>query len=105
MQGTAPPRQSRDDALKRIRHCLDEGEVIPTKHFRDKLGELEMSMVEAFYILRHGLILNEPEFDVRFQQWNYRVEGTEPDGEHLAIVFTFVEAASGLLITIFAIEK
>jgi hypothetical protein len=105
MQGMAPPRQSRDDAVKRIRRCLDDGEVIPTKHFRDKLEILGMSMVEALYILRHGLIFNEPEFDVRYQQWNYRIEGTEPDGEHLAIVFSFIEASSGLLITIFSIES
>ena len=105
MQREAPTRHSRDDALGRIRRCLDDGEVIPTKHFRDKLEELGLSMVEAFYVLGRGLILNEPEFDVRHQQWNYRIEGTEPDGEHLAIVFTFVEEASGLLITTFSIEK
>ena len=105
MEGAAPARYSRDDALKRIRRCLDDGEVIPTKHFRDKLEELGLSMLEAMYVLRHGLILNEAEFDIRHQQWNYRIEGTEPEGEHLAVVFTFVEEASGLLITIFSIEK
>jgi hypothetical protein len=105
MPGLAPPRQSRDDALKRIRRCLDDGEVIPTKHFREKLEELSMSMVEVLYILRHGLILNEPEFELRYREWNYRIEGTEPEGQHLAIVFTFIEEVSGLLITIFSIEK
>ena len=105
MEESAPARQSRDDALKRIRRCLDDGEVIPTKHFRDKLEELSLSMVEAMYVLRRGLILNEAEFDLRRQHWNYRIEGTEPDGEHLAIVFAFIEDTSGLLITIFSIEK
>src|SRR5437764_10476 len=105
MPQAAPKRHSRDDALKRIRRCLDDGEVIPTKHFRDKLEELGLSMVEAMYVLRRGLILNEAEFDVRHQEWNYRIEGTEPDGEHVAIVFAFIEDASGLLITIFSIEK
>jgi hypothetical protein len=93
------------DARSGASSVQSRGEVIPTKHFREKLEMLGVSMVEALYVLGHGLILNEPEFDVRHQQWNYRIEGTEPDGEHLAIVFTFVEEVSGVLITIFLIEK
>jgi hypothetical protein len=97
-------RYSRDDALKRIRRCLEDGALILTKHFRDKLESEDLSMVEALHILRHGNIFNEPEFAVRHQEWNYRIEGTEPDGRHVALVFTIVEGPAGVLITIFAVE-
>lgn len=105
MRDTAPERLSRDDAVRLVRRCLEDGEIILTKHFRDKLEFLGVSMVEARYILQHGVIWNEPEFDLRHRQWNYRIEGTEPDGQHLAVVFAFVEESSSLLITIFSVER
>ena len=52
-------------------------------------------------VLKSGVVYDEPEFDVRFQHWRYKVEGSELGGRWLAIVFTFIASEETLLITAF----
>ncbi len=78
--------------------------MIPGKHFRDELRAEGLDWMDAFHVLRSGNVRREPEFDVRFQEWNYRMEGTVPDGKPLAIVFCFKEDDLGFLITVFSIR-
>ncbi len=61
-------------------------------------------MADALYVLRRGNIYNEPELDVRLQEWNYRIEGTDAEGRRLAIVFSVPEEDLARLITIFSIR-
>lgn len=75
-----------------------------TKHFRDELRAEGLAVADAFYVLQRGRVFNEPEFNPRYQSWNYRMEGNEPDGQRMAIVFGFIEDETGLLITIFSIK-
>jgi Domain of unknown function (DUF4258) len=95
---------SKQDAVKALRHCLEDGDVVPTKHFRDELEAEELTMADALYVLRKGNVYNEPELDVRLQEWNYRIEGTDGEGRRLAIVFSVPEDDLGRLITIFSIR-
>jgi Domain of unknown function (DUF4258) len=95
---------TKSEAVTLIRHCLDEGRVIPGKHFRQELAAEDLNLLDAFHVLRTGNVFREPEFDVRYQEWNYRMEGTEPDGKKLAIVFCFKEDEAGFLITVFSIR-
>jgi len=46
-----------------------------------------------------------PEFHVGSQEWNYRVEGHEPGGKWLAIVFSFKTVDTTFLITVFSVES
>ena len=77
------------EAQDLLRHCLESGQVIPGRHFRDELAKELVSMVDAWAVLKSGRIYNHPEFHVGSQEWNYRVEGHEPGGKWLAIVFSF----------------
>ena len=38
-------------------------------------------------------------------EWKYRVEGHEPDGKWLAIVFCFKKVKRAFLITVFSVES
>jgi len=95
---------TKSEAVTLIRHCLDEGRVIASKHFRDELKAECLNILDAHHVLNTGNVFREPEFDVRYQEWNYRMEGTEPDGKQLAIVFSFKEDDLGFLITVFSIR-
>lgn len=95
---------TKTEAVTLIRHCLDEGRVILSKHFRQELRAEDLTLQDAFYVLQTGAVFREPEFDVRYREWNYRIEGAEPDGKRLAIVFCFKEDESGFLITVFSIR-
>jgi hypothetical protein len=93
------------DAQDLLRHCLAQGEVVPTTHFREGLIAEGLIFPDALHVLRTGLIYEPPEQDIKSREWKYRVEGTEPDGKTIAIVFSFKTIERVCLITIFAIES
>lgn len=97
-------RIARQQAEDLLRHCLESGQVIPGRHFRDKLAKESITIVDAWFVLKSGRIFNEPEFHVGSQEWNYRVEGHEPGGKWLAVVFSFKSQDSAFLVTVFSIE-
>ena len=96
-----------EDAVALLRRCVDSGFVIPSKHFREEILNEGLDLVSAYDVLRKGLIYDPPERDIRTGDWKCRVEGREPDGEWLAIVFCFKEwrERSAFLITCFSIAK
>lgn len=98
--GIAP--LSRGQAADLIRQCLRLARVRSTRHFREELEMEGLSLLDAHYVLYHGVVFSEPEHDIYFQQWRYRMEGTEPDGRYLSIIFTFEGPEAGLLVTIFS---
>ncbi len=69
-----PKRQ----AEKLLAFCLECGRVIAGKHFREELENEAVPLPAAREVLAKGRIYNEPEFHVRTQEWNYRIEGYEP---------------------------
>ena len=52
-------------------------------HFARRCRERGIDLLDAQYVLRKGVIYDEAELDVRFQEWRYKVEGKPPDGETL----------------------
>jgi hypothetical protein len=98
---------NRSDAMTLLRHCLDVegGGVKPGRHFRDELKAEGLLLSDAFHVLETGCIYDPPEFDVRWREWKYRVEGREPGGVYLAIILTFRSEDLAFLITVFSIER
>lgn len=93
------------EASKQLRHCLEHGSVIPSSHFRDELAAEKLELGDALAVLQKGQIFDAPEHDVAHGEWKYRVEGLEPGGKSMAIVFCFKEVDKALLITIFSITR
>jgi hypothetical protein len=98
-------RLSRDDAKALLGRCLDEGEVIPSKHFRAELENEGLEFADAFCVLKAGQVYREPEPDIKTGDWKYTIEGPEPGGMRLAIVFCFKRIATALLITVFSVSS
>ena len=97
-------RLSRADAEMSLRRCLEDGQIIPSKHFRDELLNEGLDFLDALCVLKGGQIHNEPEPDIRTGEWKYTVEGPEPGGKWLAIVFCFKRVETVLLITVFSVK-
>jgi hypothetical protein len=93
------------EAQDLLHHCLESGSVIPGRHFRDELVKEAVSMVDAWRLLKSGRIYNAPEFHTGSQEWNYRIEGNEPGGKWLVIVFSFKAVDTTFLVTVFSIES
>lgn len=74
-------------------------------HFLQELRNEGLTMPIAWNILRKGRILKPPEHDVRKGEWKYTIEGREPDGKWIAIVFSFKATDRAFLITIFSVGR
>jgi hypothetical protein len=93
------------EAENRMRRCLEGGAVIPGKHFRDELASEGLDLQDAWIVLRYGHIYDAPEQDIKTGEWKYRIEGPEPDGKWIVIVFSFKTADKAFLITVFSVEQ
>jgi hypothetical protein len=95
-----------DIALDMLRGCLAAGgEVKPGGHFRDELRNEGLTFPAAWHVLKTGCIYEPPENDIRTGEWRYKVEGHEPDGKWLAIVFCFKNINRAYLITVFSVTQ
>ena len=99
------PRLSRSEALKLLRECFETGIVEYHPHFAQRCRERGIDLLDAQYVLRKGVICDEAELDVRFQEWRYKVEGKPPDGERLKVVIAFLERDEVLVITVMLNKK
>jgi hypothetical protein len=88
-----------------VRHCVEEGGIIPSRHFREKLQTERLTYADAVCVLESGAIYDPPECDIRTGQWKYRIEGYERTGVWLAVVFTFTDEDEALLVTVFTIQE
>ncbi len=98
-------RLSKSDALKLLRQCLETGIVEYHPHFTKRCKERGVDPQDAQYVLRRGVIYDEPELDLRFQEWRYKVEGQLPDTEKLKVVITFLERDEVLVLTVMLEKK
>jgi hypothetical protein len=93
------------EALDLLRYCLEDGEVRPGAHFRKELANEKISFVDAWAVLRSGAIYEPPELDIKSGEWKWKVEGYEPGGAWLIIVFTFKTVDQAFLITVFSAKR
>ena len=75
------------------------------RHFTEELAADGLTLTEAYHVLRTGTVFDPPERNIKTGEWKYRIEGSEPDGKWLVIVFCFKEVDMTFLITIWSIEQ
>lgn len=90
-------------AIDMLRDCLSDGKVIPGRHFLDELTNEGLTLPDAWQVLRAGCIFNPPEPDIKTGEWKYTVEGYAPEGQWLAIIFSFKQIDTAYLITVFSV--
>lgn len=95
---------SRADALALLHRCLEEGSVIPGPHFTKALADEGLTFPDAVTVMKCGNVYDEPEPDIKTGEWKYKVEGYEPDGKWLCIVFSFKTRHTAFLITVWSVE-
>ena len=92
------------EASDLIRFCLESGDVVPTRHFREELSNEGIAFEDALHVLRSGLIFDPPEENMKTGEWKYRIQGHEPGGKWMVIVFCFKTIERANLITIFSVQ-
>jgi hypothetical protein len=58
--------------------------------------------LDVAHVLREGQIIREAEWDPEHEEWKYRIEGTDVEGEELTAITVIFEADLSLLtVTVF----
>ena len=92
-------------ATDALRDCLGEGGTVrPSRHFLEELTAEGLTIPDAWHVLKRGIIIDPPELDIKTGEWKYRIEGNEPEGKGVGIIFCFKQVNYALLITVFALE-
>jgi uncharacterized DUF497 family protein len=94
-----------EDARALLHHCLEEGRIISTRHFREELANEQLTFEDAWTVLRSGTLYQEPDQDLKTGEWKYRVEGYEPGGKWLVVVVCFKTLDTAALITVFSVTS
>jgi len=94
---------SQQEARTTVLLCALDGYLHQTAHFKEELFSENVSFGDATsIILENGWIFEKPEWDNDYGEWIYRIEGYEPDGKWLIIVFSLPIKGTAKLITVFS---
>jgi len=91
------------EAERLIKLILDQGVVEPSYHCQTKsMPKRNVTMPQLLHALKTGKIIREPEWDDKYNNWKYRVEGVDTDGDNLIAVTVILEQELTLkIVTVF----
>jgi len=88
----APKELSPKEAKAKILQILQTGEVIPTwYHAAQRMKQRDVMDDDIQEALANGEIKRPAEWDDRYNNWKYRVEGTDVEGEELTVITIIIE--------------
>jgi hypothetical protein len=88
-----PKPLSPAEAYEAIQRLLSEGDVIAwSMHARQRARERGVTTDDVRRVLVMGTVSPSPEWNERFENWNYVVRGRDLDGIPLAVVIALVPA-------------
>jgi Domain of unknown function (DUF4258) len=97
-----PASLSKDQAKAKLNRCLHQGETdyYLTGHCADRIAERDLTNGDVLSVCRSGAVIKPPEWDIKFRNWKYTVEGLNVDGVRISVVFAFVRSRA-IFITVF----
>lgn len=87
-----PSHFSPDEAKRKIRQILREGDTILSDHLLKDIqtGWHGVSQQDVLYVLQSGEIISPPEWDDAHRNWKYKVEGTDLEAEEELRAITII---------------
>jgi hypothetical protein len=93
---------SPENAKTALHLCNDAGLLLQTNHYREELGDEPFTFADCISVIEVGHIFDPAEWDDEHQEWKYRLEGFEPDGKWVNIIFSLPRKGLAKLITVFS---
>ncbi len=93
--------QDLSEAVKLIHEIVRLGDVQTTVHCRMRMRERNIDFQDLLSVLLTGEIKELPEYDERYDQQKYKVEGTTIDGDSAIAVTVILSFRAVLVVTIF----
>ena len=75
----------------------------PTYHCKNQsMPKRNVTTPQLIHVLKTGKIIREPEWDNEYNNWKYRVEGVDTEGDDLVAITIIIESDRILkIITVF----
>lgn len=89
-----------DEAIRKIRQILREGETAFSRHLLDDIGSGRHGVThqDVIHVLCSGEIISPPEWDKNHRNWKYKVEGTDLEEEELRAITIIIEERFSIFI-------
>lgn len=94
-----------DQAKSKLNLDLLTGQVVHTNHFSQRLAQKPYDILAVDYVIVNGCIIRPPEWDDDCMMWKYRLEGTDPDGRWIVVIFAIDESDNTYLVTTFSTDR
>ena len=97
-----PPCLSPAEAQRKIRLILEEGTIYISGHCRRRMRTRGVDDLDIAHVLEKGQIIRQAEWEPDHENWKYRVEGTDIEGDELTAITVVFEADLSLaIVTVF----
>jgi len=99
-----PPPYTKDEALSIARKCLEEFSYLLLPYATERRGqERNFDAEDCFYVIEEsGVIDEEPESSSKYDNWVYKIKGTDIEGEPLTVVMAIEKRNGGFAIIVTA---
>jgi hypothetical protein len=103
MADTQPPKLSPAEATRRIRLILEEGTIEYSFHCLNvRMPQRGVDTLDVEHVLAHGQVIREPEWSDEHNDWKYRVEGADVEGDELVAITVIIDVTfTDLVVTVF----
>jgi Domain of unknown function (DUF4258) len=73
------------DVIAAIQRIVEEGDVIPSIHIKQRMRARNFSMEDVFQVLETGRLWKPPQWNATYKNWEYDIEGRDIEGDPLTI--------------------
>lgn len=100
---SVPTKLTPDEVKRKITLFLQDGTVEPSFHCRrDSMRKRNVTLLDIVNTLKTGEVIKAPEWDDAYQNWKYRVEGVDTEGDELtAVTIIFDVNLTLFIVTVF----
>jgi len=83
--------------IRRISKYGDLGLVF-TNHIRESMNKRDFTTSDILKVLSTGELKKKREFDDMYQNWKYRIEGKDVEGEKLTLIFSITQEEDAIIL-------
>lgn len=65
---------------------IGNGDMLFRTHCKDEMTDANANAFDVFSVIWSGVISRSPEWDAKYENWKYRIEGSDVKGESLTVI-------------------
>lgn len=68
------------------------------KHIKESMMKRNFTASDVLKVLSTGKLIKKGEFDDNYQNWKYRIEGEDVEGEKLTLIFSLTKEEDAIIL-------